>query len=202
MKQLREFNKYALGANIAMVLFEIISTIMRIIMSQRTWFDYYTVDSNLLAMFAAMVYIYFTVKGKELPHWAEIIKLSAVVALTITFLVCIFVLAPVYPGGFTALMFSEHMLFMHTICPLLAATSFIFFERNKLKNKDIPTAMIYTLVYGAIMITLNILKVEEGPYPFLMVYRQPVWASILWAVGILGGAAALTWGAIKLRRHK
>ena len=202
MKKLRDFNKYALGINIAMVFLEFISVVMRIIFSTRTWFDYYTVDSNFLAMFAAAVYVYYVVKGKDLPHWAEIMKLSAVVALMITFLVCIFVLAPIYPGGFAAIMFGQHMFFMHTLCPLLAFVSFIFFENNKLKNKDIPAAMIYTLTYAAIMLILNIAKVEEGPYPFLMVYKQPIWASILWCVSILGGAVALTWGAIKLRRHK
>ena len=202
MNKLKNFNKYALGINIVIILLEIIGIIIRAIQSTRTWFDYYTVDSNLLVMFAAMAYVYYTVKGKELPHWAEIIKLSAVVALVITFLVCIFVLAPIYPGGFVAIMLTGHMFLMHTLCPLLAFVSFIIFERNKLSNKDIPKAMIYTLVYAAIMLILNIAKVEEGPYPFLMVYRQPIWASILWCIGILGGAVALTWGTIKLRRHK
>ena len=28
----------------------------------------------------------------------------------------------------------------------------------------------------------------EGPYPFLMVYKQPVWASVLWLIAIPGGA--------------
>ena len=202
MKKLREYNKYALGINIAIILSEIYAAILRMIYSNRTWFDYYTVDSNFLAMFAAMGYVYYALRGKKLPHWAEIMKLSAVVALIITFVVCIFILAPVYPGGFAAIMFGEHMLFMHTVSPILLFVSFVFFEHNKLSNKDIPAAMIYTLVYAAIMLTLNILRVEEGPYPFLMVYKQPIWASILWSVGILGGATALTWGTIKLRRHK
>ena len=202
MKQLQKFNKYALWCNIAVVGLEIISVVLRIIYSSRSWFDYYTVDSNFLAMFAAMAFIYYTVRGKQLPHWAEILKLSAVVALIITFLVCIFVLAPIYPGGLPAIMFEGHMLIMHTLCPIILAVSFIFFENNKLSNKDIFKGMIYTLIYGVIMIILNIAKVVVGPYPFLMVYNQPVWASIAWAVGILGGAAALTWGAIKLRRHK
>ena len=130
MKQLQKFNKYALWCNIAVVGLEIISVVLRIIYSSRSWFDYYTVDSNFLAMFAAMAFIYYTVRGKQLPHWAEILKLSAVVALIITFLVCIFVLAPIYPGGLPAIMFEGHMLIMHTLCPIILAASFIFFESN------------------------------------------------------------------------
>ena len=202
MNKLKTFNKYALWCNMLMILLEIIGVVLRIIFSARSWFDFYTVDSNLLALLAAAIFVYFTLKGKELPHWAEIIKLSAVVGLLITFLVCVFVLSFYYPGGLLSLMFEENMLYMHTLCPILALVSFVFFERNKLSNKDIPKAMIFTLTYAGIMLFLNILKVEEGPYPFLMVYRQPIWASILWCIGILGGATALTWGAIKLRRHK
>jgi hypothetical protein len=202
MKQLQKFNKYALWCNITIICLEIIGCVIRAINSTRTWFDYYTVDSNLLAMLAAIAYVYYTVKGKKLPHWAEIIKLSAVVALIITFLVCIFILAPVYPGGLVAIMFDGHMLLMHTLCPLILTASFIFFERNELSSKDVLKGMIYTLGYAAIMIILNIAKVVVGPYPFLMVYNQPIWASVAWCIGILGGAAVLTWGIIKLRRHK
>lgn len=35
------------------------------------------------------------------------------------------------------------------------------------------------------MIVLNVLKIVEGPYPFLLVYKQPVVHSILWTVVIL-----------------
>jgi hypothetical protein len=94
------------------------------------------------------------------------------------------------------------MLFTHTLCPLLALASFALLEHDRVSSKDIPAAMIFTLAYATIMIILNIAKVVVGPYPFLMVYNQPIWASILWCVGILGGAAVLTWGIIKLRRHK
>ena len=41
-----------------------------------------------------------------------------------------------------------------------------------------------------------IAKVIEGPYPFLYVYKQPVYMSVLWCVIILGGAyliALLLW---------
>ena len=202
MKKLKDFNKYALAINIIIVLFEIIGIIMRAIMSTRTWFDYYTVDSNLFALATSAAYVYFTLKGKDIPHWASVAKLSSTTALMITFIVVVTVLAPIYPGGYPAIMFEGQMLFTHTLCPLLALASFTLLEHNKVSNKDIPAAMIFTLAYAAIMLILNIAKVVVGPYPFLMVYNQPIWASILWCIGILGGAVALTWGIIKLRRHK
>jgi hypothetical protein len=35
-------------------------------------------------------------------------------------------------------------------------------------------------------VILNVLKVLEGPYPFLYVYKQPWYVSVGWAVGIVG----------------
>ena len=45
--------------------------------------------------------------------------------------------------------------------------------------------MIPTIIYAAVMIVLNLLKVLRGPYPFLYVYEQPIYMSVIWAVAIL-----------------
>lgn len=48
--------------------------------------------------------------------------------------------------------------------------------------------------YLAAAVILNILRVMEGPYPFLLVYAQPWYLSVLWCVVILGIAAILALG--------
>ena len=40
---------------------------------------------------------------------------------------------------------------------------------------------------------LNILRVIVGPYPFFEVYHQPVYVSVLWAVGLLGVNYLYAW---------
>ncbi len=202
MKKLERFNKYALGMNIAILLFEIAGMILRLVLMQKPGFEFYTVDSNLLSLAACVAYIYFTVKGKPLPHWASLLKFTSVVALMVTFIVVITVLAPIYPGGYPVILFSGQMLYFHTICPILAFLSFILLEQHELSSKDIPKSLLFTLIYGIILIILNLTHVVLGPYPFLMVYNQPVWASIAWFTGILVGTSAMTWGILKLRRHK
>ena len=47
-------------------------------------------------------------------------------------------------------------------------------------------AWIPTVIYAVVVVILNILKLLEGPYPFLYVYKQPWYISLVWAVGIVG----------------
>ena len=86
------------------------------------------------------------------------------------------------------------MAYHHTLCPILAIISYIFFENNKIKKKDIPYTMIFTITYTIILIICNILHIIEGPYPFLLIYKQPVYMSILWILIIDGGAYLLSKG--------
>lgn len=51
--------------------------------------------------------------------------------------------------------------------------------------------LIPTACYAVIMIVLNILHMVDGPYPYLRVYNQPVYMSVLWCFIILGGAYAI-----------
>jgi hypothetical protein len=86
------------------------------------------------------------------------------------------------------------MLYYHLICPVAAIIVFIFFEEGlELNTKNAFLAMIPTITYAAIFLTLNIMKVLEGPYPFLYVYEQPFYMSVIWFVVILGGAYFIAW---------
>ena len=46
---------------------------------------------------------------------------------------------------------------------------------------------------AAVILPLNILRVIVGPYPFFEVYHQPVYVSVLWAVGLLGVNYLYAW---------
>lgn len=72
------------------------------------------------------------------------------------------------------------MLYHHTLCPILAILSFVFVE--KYENLNTIHGLYFTIIYAIIMISLNVLKVVEGPYPFLLVYKQPIIHSIIWTV--------------------
>ncbi len=61
-------------------------------------------------------------------------------------------------------------------------------------------ALTPTILYAAVAVTLNIAKVMDGPYPFLHVYEQPVYMSIIWFAAILGGAYFMAWLLLKANK--
>lgn len=163
------------------------------------WIKYYTQLSNIYSMVAAGLMVYFTsrdlVNNKETtPKWIRILRFSVTCCLTETFLVTMFVLAPMgMMGGFVPLMFQGPNMFHHFLCPLISLLSFIFLEKGeKITIRHTLIAFIPTIIYGIVAVVLNILKIWHGPYPFLYVYEQPLYMSLIWAVVVLGGAYAIT----------
>ena len=68
-----------------------------------------------------------------------------------------------------------------------AIVSFLFVDPiSQLNLSMVFIAWIPTVIYAIIIVILNVLKVLEGPYPFLHVYKQPWYVSVGWAVGIVG----------------
>lgn len=153
-------------------------------------FAYYTFDSNILSAISSLCFIFFVIKDKEIPKWVLVFRYVGTVCLALTLCVVLFILIPTtqanYFDGFKHLMLQDSMLFHHFLCPVLGIISFTQFEKDKRLNKKkyIFTAIIPTLIYGVILVTLNLLKVVVGPYPFLMVYNQPWYMSIIWIIVI------------------
>lgn len=163
------------------------------------WLQYYTQLSNIFSMIAALMVAVFSardlIKNTDTsPLWVRVVKFSSACCLTETFLVTMFVLSPMgMMGGFIPLMFEGPNLFHHTLCPILSLLSFCFLEKGgKITFKHCVYSMIPTLVYGVVAVVLNLIKVWHGPYPFLYVYEQPIYMSLIWAVVVLGGAFGIT----------
>ena len=162
-------------------------------------FQYYTQDSNYFALFASILYEVFAFRrlsaGKPVPRAVTTIRYMATACLMLTFFVVLFVLIPMSGIESAVPMLTRgSMLYHHLLCPILAAVSFLFFERDEgPARSEIALAMIPTGVYAIVLIVLNITKTVYGPYPFLHVYEQPVWMSAVWVVVILGMALLFAW---------
>ncbi len=143
-----------------------------------------------------------TGKANEMPLRIQRLKYMATSAVSLTFLVVVFILIPL-AGWDSAVdkLFVEAKLYHHFLCPLLAFFSFIFFEKNpKLRFKDTAYALIPTVIYAVVLTLLNIFKVVEGPYPYFKVYEQSVFMSCVWFVAILGIAYGICVGVFFLNR--
>ena len=149
-------------------------------------FEYYTEDSNILAGIGSLLFVIYSIRNKEIPMWLVMLRYISVCCLVVTFIVVVFVLIPTmsnsYLEGVRHLLLSGSMLFHHFLCPVISFLSFVLFEKDERLNKKkyIYYPFIPTLIYGFILITLNILRKVIGPYPFLMVYYQPWYMTIIW----------------------
>ena len=191
--------KVAFALNLIVVILEVYATANSLTHFKMDMFQYYTIDSNIIAMFSSLFYIFFYRKQKPLA--LAIFRLLAAVNLSLTFLIVLFVLSPSM-GGIYVVMFQGNSLFQHFFCPIITVISFFCFEKDITASKGMWRILpLPTAVYAAIMIFLNISYVIEGPYPFLHVYEQPVWVSFLWVIAILSLISFLSWGFETLKRR-
>lgn len=183
----------AIIINLAIIVLEILGTIKSVQEQGLNVIRFYTENSNYLALAAAIFFVVFMLlktkgKIKAIPKWVSYLKLMATSCVMLTLIVVIAILGPM-AGGYKILLFAGSMLYHHFLCPLLCLFSFILFEEHTAFNKKSALiAFVPTMIYALIIIILNIFKVIEGPYPFLMVYNQPIYMSAIWFVVILGGA--------------
>lgn len=191
--------KVAIGINGLIIIFEMIG----LIMSVNDWgwwmFEFYTQDSNYFALFASIFFEIFAVRKliskKEMPPWVNTIRYMASCGLFLTFFIVLTVLTPLSGFSSIIMMFTYGtMLYHHFLCPVLSVVSFLIFEpQQKMKKKTILIALIPTVFYAIVIVILNVLKIVYGPYPFLHVYEQPVWVSVIWYAVIIGIAALISW---------
>lgn len=152
---------------------------------------YYTIDSNIFLLISTILYL---ITINNVPKIVQLIKYSSTLSVFITFLVVVFVLYPMYDFNFQFMFLDGPNLYMHVLCPLLAVISFIFFDSNEIENslKNNLRSLYFTIIYAIILISLNILNVVSGPYPFLKVNQQSPLMSVFWIVLIMGGALILS----------
>lgn len=168
-----------------------------------TMLMFYTVDSNILALLASLLVGIYALKayksGVKIPESIKMLKYVSVCCLTVTFIVVVLVLAPMNGiKGYQMMLFSGDMLFHHLISPVLSILTFLMFDRVSYSNsKSASFALIPTIIYAVILITLNLLRIVEGPYPFLRVYAQPFYLSLIWFILIVGGAYLIAYGLAK-----
>ena len=207
MRSERAKLKAALAVNLLIVILEILAFSRSLPVYGMRIFVYYTEDSNLLSLIASIVFAASAGlalrNGKDsVPVSVRTLRYVATCCLTVTFLTVTFVFAPMIgKGGIRMMLLSGAMLFTHLLCPVAAVLSFLLLEhRPVLMKKTVWIALIPTVLYAAVAVLLNILRVWKGPYMFLLVYEQPVWASVLWGIMILSGACFVGKGLLSANR--
>ena len=179
--------------NILIIIMELFAFLVCYKESGFACFKYYTQDSNLFLMFTSLLYVIsLLICDKKIPHFVSLLKYAATTSVVITFLTVVTILAPVM-GGYKVMLLDGTMLIHHLICPIFGFVTFVFFEKHNLNGlKDALISMIFTCLYGVVAVTLNVLKIMDGPYPFLKVYDQTILMSIFWLILMMGSSYLIT----------
>lgn len=172
----------ALIVNILIVVLELITFGRHIFINHLFQLEYYTIDSNILVLISSILFIIFYKKENKIVNNIRFVATSC---LTATFLVVIFILSPMYNFNYKYFMFTDTFLVFHTLCPILTIISYVILEDRSNKNY---LSLIFTIIYGIILILLNIFDIVVGPYPFLMIKQQGVLTSIIWFVILISGS--------------
>ena len=190
MKDRKKLVAY-LVLNILISVFEIIAFALVIQRRGAETFQYYTQLSNLFLLICSLINIVFITRAlkskKQMLHIVNLLTYMATCTTTVTLIVVLLVLSWMV-GDLWWLLTYDSMLYMHTLCPILAIVMLLWCAPERQNKKSALFALIPTIIYAIVGITMNILRLWDGPYPFLQVYNQPVWASIGWAIVILGAA--------------
>jgi hypothetical protein len=166
--------------SVLFILLEVAAIITTIISVGKIQIEYYTEDSNIFALIVTIIYSYYLFSNKEVPKIVNILRLSSLVMLMITFLTVSLVLVPIYRMDLSFAYWGPNF-FYHLVCPILFFINYTFFsKKEEFSTKDLFISTTPTIVYGIIVTTMNVIVKGYGPYPFLYVYEQPVYLSVLW----------------------
>lgn len=157
--------------------------------------SYFTILTNLLV---AVTTTTLGLGQTVAPRWWRVLRLNAVVGITVTGLVHWFLLRPLLDLSGADYLADK---LLHVVVPLLAVVGWMVFgprgkaERSLLLPSLIyPVGwLIYTLVRGAVA--------NWYPYPFLDVRLHGYPAALLACAGVAVLLIALTWGAMVLDRR-
>lgn len=192
--------KTALIINSVIIILEIIGSSISLSGTFKNLI-FYTVLSNILTLISSVFFISFVIRGRELPAFVTALRFAATVCLSVTFLIVVFVFVPMALPYGTAddVLYKGAQIYHHISCPILSFISFTFFESGEVKRRDLMIGALPTFLYAVVLIILNVTKIVYGPYPFLHVYEQPWFLSVMW--GILIPSIAVGVGAVVRRVH-
>ena len=160
-------------------------------------FCMFTVNSNILVgvgMFLTIPYAIDELRRKSyrVPDWLVTLLFILVTSVSVTFLVSLFILAPV--KGFV-LIFSGSRFFLHGVCPILSILTFCFFIKDhRLSFRSAFLTLIPVFAYSCLYyVMVRVIGEEHGGwndfYGFLT--RLPAWIPILLILPITFGIALL-----------
>ncbi len=181
-------NKLAILCNSVMIIFTCVGLYMSI--QESDIFLHFTNDINILLLVSNIVYILTLLIKKDVAFIGLLLRYMATACLILTFIAIFYLASTIettYVEGLKYYLTNKSFLFFNLLNPIISVVSFTRFEgdRRLNKKKTIYLAMLPTLLYGIVLVILNLTNTVVGPYPFLMVNANTPLVSIICMIVIL-----------------
>ncbi|MBP5446280.1 MAG: hypothetical protein J6Y28_08930 [Acholeplasmatales bacterium] len=190
-------NKKALIFNIILFALELLGFILSIYFEKGMILKFYTNLSNYLGLIASSLFIINYLLKEKYDKFSKVVKfmkLTATIALNVTFFVVVFILLPMVKFDVYMLMIDRHFIIYHTLAPIIAIITFVCFEKYDYSyKKGFILGSIFSILYSIFISILILLKVVTPPYPFLDYYNNALWLSILSVIIVLSLIAFTIW---------
>lgn len=192
--------KTAIALNALVVLLEIAAIASSFGRNSMLALEYYTVLSNMFGCIACIMCLAAEVRqlrgGPQTPHAIRLVKYAASCTLLMTLFVVVFVLAPMLisigQNGYYLMFFGFERPVTHLVAPLLVFASYVLFEADRsMTFRQSLVGFVPTLIYAAVAYPCNILRLWDGPYPFLQVWGMPLWQTTAWFIALCALAIGL-----------
>lgn len=181
-------NKLAILCNSVMIIFTCVGLYMSI--QESDIFLHFTNDINILLLVSNIVYILTLLIKKDVAFIGLLLRYMATACLVLIFIATFYLASTIetnYVEGLKFYLTDKSFLFFNLLNPIISVVSFTRFEgdRRLNKKKTIYLAMLPTLLYGIVLVILNLTNTVVGPYPFLMVDANTPLVSIICMTVIL-----------------
>ncbi|MBR2891347.1 MAG: hypothetical protein IKC22_03075 [Bacilli bacterium] len=179
----------SMGLNVLIVIFSFIGIILKFKEEGIEFYLSYAFFTNVLTIIICSVFLYQEIKALYLKEEVQdSIKYNKYVVTGMSLLVMIYwvaFLAPLAGNDFVGpYLFQGGSLFLHVLCPILLVISLLGYDMVSLKKEQVLKSLMPTIVYGALIIILNIFHIIIGPYGFFEVYYSPWGVIILVPIGL------------------
>lgn len=185
--------RYSIAVNVTIIILVVYMTVnvmFRIVdvvdyAASQDIYLFFTNWSNYLAAVLSIGTLYCIHKGIRSPRILLVLKLAAVMMLTITMVVVAFVLVPYQ--GWTILLNPEGSLMAHLINPILAIVDFLYLsDMEAMGKKEAVLSTIPMLLYMVFIVVFLIIAGNDdlAPYPFLRIHSQSVLTTLLVGIGV------------------
>lgn len=185
--------RYSIAVNVTIIILVVYMTVnvmFRIVdvvdyAASQDIYLFFTNWSNYLAAVLSIGTLYCIHKGIRSPRILLVLKLAAVMMLTITMVVVAFVMVPYQ--GWTILLNPEGSLMAHLINPILAIVDFLYLsDMEAMGKKEAVLSTIPMLLYMVFIVVFLIIAGNDdlAPYPFLRIHSQSVLTTLLVSIGV------------------